>query len=196
MDWLQFIAAMTASLAWPFALIVLFLLVRRPLLARVPDLEILEWKDFRFRFGRRVHELAAQARRELVDADAGTPLTLEGEDHRLQLAEISPRAAILEAWIELEVAAMNALRRRGVAVTRQELQQPARLADALINADLLDASQADLLSQLRRLRNAAAHASDPKITVDTAREFVGTVAAFERLIAARTDLAMAAQGGD
>lgn len=186
MDWLAFIAAMTAALAWPAALVAIFLLVRRPLVARLPELESLEWKDFRFRFGRRVHELAAEARHALVQTEVDAAPALDGEAHRLQLADISPRAAILEAWIELEGAAALALRRKGAVVTRQELQQPSRLADALITAGLLGASQAGLLSELRRLRNAAAHAADPKITVDTAREFVRTAAAFERLIRART----------
>jgi uncharacterized protein YutE (UPF0331/DUF86 family) len=108
------------------------------------------------------------------------------------LADISPRAAILEAWIELEGAAAVALRRRGASVSRQELQQPSRLADALITSGLLKPSQASLLSELRRLRNAAAHASDPKITAETAREFVGVAGAFERLIRARTPVARSA----
>ncbi|MGY4515067.1 hypothetical protein [Lysobacter sp. HA18] len=186
MNWLEFIAAMTQALAWPIALIVVFLLVRRQLIARLPDLESLEWKDFRFRFGRRVHELATQTRQALVDTEAAGAAPLDGESHRLQLAEISPRAAILEAWIELEGAAAVALKRRGAKVTRQELQQPSRLADALITSGLLGASQAGLLSELRRLRNAAAHAADPKITADTAREFVGVAGAFERLLRLRT----------
>lgn len=196
MDWLQFIASMTAALAWPVALIVVFLLLRRPLIARLPDLESLEWKDFRFRFGRRVHELATQARVALVETEANTAPPLDGETHRQQLAEISPRAAILEAWIELEGAAAVALKHRGAAITRQELQQPSRLADALITSGLLGASQAGLLSELRRLRNAAAHASDPKITADTAREFVGIAGAFERLLRARTPRADAPRHGD
>lgn len=186
MDWLEFIASMTKALAWPIALIVVFLLVRRQLVARLPDLESLEWKDFRFRFGKRVHELAHEAREARVQAEAANAPPLDGEAHRLQLADISPRAAILEAWIELEGAAAVALKRKGAAVTRQELQQPSRLADALITSGLLGPSQAGVLSELRRLRNAAAHARDPKITADTAREFVAVAAAFERLIRART----------
>lgn len=186
MDTLEFIASMTRSLAWPVALVAIFLVLRRHLVARLPDLESLEWKDFRFRFGRRVHQLAAEARENLVqvEAEAGPPV--DGEVHRLQLADISPRAAILEAWIELEGAASIALRRKGASITRQELQQPSRLADALITGGLLKPTQASVLSELRRLRNAAAHASDPKITPETAREFVGVAAAFERLIRART----------
>ena len=193
MDGFEFVAAMTAALAWPIALIVVFLVLRRHLLARMPDLESLEWKDFRFRFGRRVHEVAAEARESRVQAEAeGTP-PLDGEGHRLQLAEISPRAAILEAWIELEGAAAIALRRKGTSMPRQELQQPSRLADALITTGLLAPTQAGVLSDLRRLRNAAAHASDPKITVETAREFVGIAGAFERLIRARTPAAAPAK---
>jgi hypothetical protein len=182
---------MTRSLAWPAALVAIFLVLRRHLVARLPDLESLEWKDFRFRFGRRVHQIASEARENQVQAEAATGPAIDGEVHRLALADISPRAAILEAWIELEGAAATALRRKGAAVSRQELQQPSRLADALIVGGLLKPAQASLLSELRRLRNAAAHASDPKITPETAREFVGVAAAFERLIRARTPAAPA-----
>ncbi|HZX81063.1 MAG TPA: hypothetical protein VFE72_08950 [Lysobacter sp.] len=189
MDVLEFIAAMTKALAWPVALVAIFLVLRRHLVARLPELESLEWKDFHLRFGRRVHQLAAEAQAALDPAEIASAPSIDGEARRRRLAEISPRAAILEAWIELEGAAAVALRRRGAAIPQRELQQPSRLADALISSGLLGAGQATLLSELRRLRNAAAHAADPRIDVDTAREFVGVAAAFERLIRARTPAA-------
>lgn len=189
MDVLEFIAEMTQALAWPVALVAVFLLVRRPLVARLPELESLEWKGFRFRFGRRVHQIATEARLSLLQTELASAPPLDGEAHRLRLAEISPRAAILEAWIELEGAASLALKGRGAGLPRSELQQPSRLANALVTAGLLAPSQASALSELRRLRNAAAHASDPKITADSACEFVGIAAAFERLIRARTPAA-------
>jgi hypothetical protein len=186
MDWLTFIAEMTKALAWPVAAVVAFLALRNQLTQRFSALESLKWKDFEFRFASEVHRIAAEAQMAVPEPEVRSlPATTE-EERRAHLADLSPRAAIIEAWIGLESAAAVGLRSRGVAITDREIYQPARLAEALISSRLLNASQADVLKELRRLRNAAAHAEDPKITPETAREFVDVAGALERLIRKRT----------
>jgi hypothetical protein len=189
MDWLTFIATIVEATAWPLSVLAVFLVLRRHLVARLPDLESMEWKDFKFRFRQRVHEVAAEARQALPEPELGSLSPPSEVEQRLQLAELSPRAAILEAWIALEAAARTTLRKHGAAITEREIRQPTKLADALQDAGLLNPSQGEVLLQLRNLRNAAAHASEPKITVETAREFVRVAGAFERLIQARTPAA-------
>lgn len=186
MDWLSFTAEIVKATAWPAALIVVFLVLRKQFVTLLPGLESLRWKDFEARFRRKVHEVSVEARAALSDPELAKLPPPPEEHELLRLAELSPRAAILEAWIALENAAANALRREDAPITSKEIRQPAKLVDALVESDLLTASQGGILRELRHLRNAAAHASDPKITVETAREFVQLAAAFERLLRSRT----------
>jgi Domain of unknown function (DUF4145) len=185
MDWLTFIAEMTKALAWPLAALGIFLVLRKHLLARLPDLDTLEWKDFRFRFNQQVHEVASEARQALPEPEVTRLPPLSDEAQHLRLADLSPRAAILESWIALEDAAISALKRKGTTLTDRELQQPLLLVQALGDAGLLNPAQQQVVSELRNLRNAAAHATELRITPQTAREFVTIASAFERLLRAR-----------
>jgi hypothetical protein len=186
MDLLTFIAEMTKALAWPVAAVIAFLALRNQLTQRFSVLESLKWRDFEFRFAREMHRVASEAQEAVPQPEVGSLPPSTEEERRAQLADLSPRAAIIEAWIGLESAAAAGLRGRGVAITTREISQPIRLAEALISSKLLNAYQADVLKELRRLRNAAAHAEDPKITPETAREFVDVAGALERLIRKRT----------
>jgi hypothetical protein len=185
-DWLTFIAEMTKALAWPLAALGIFLTLRKHLLARLPDLDVLEWKDVKFRFNQQVHEVATEARQALPEPEVTRLPPLSDEAQHLRLAELSPRAAILESWIALEDAATAALKRKGTTLTDRELRQPSVLVQALVDVGLLNEAQRQVVSELRTLRNAAAHATELKITSQTAREFVTIASAFERLIRART----------
>lgn len=182
MDWLTFIAEIVDATAWPIMLLVVFLVLRRQLIALLPGLQRLKWKDFEAEFSRKVQEVAAEARDALPQHEMQQVSAPSEEFELMRLAEVSPRAAILEAWIALEGTARTALTRMGASITAREMEQPARLAEALISNDFMNPSQADVLKELRRLRNAAAHATDPKVTVDDAQQFVKVASALERLI--------------
>ena len=56
MNWLQFTADMTGHLAWPAMLIVAVLVLRKPLLALLPELQRLKIKDFEFDFRKTLDE--------------------------------------------------------------------------------------------------------------------------------------------
>ena len=102
MDWLSFIAAIVKALAWPLTALGIFLVLRRPLLALVPLLARLKFKDFELDFGRRLAEVSAEAAR-LPSVRAGNA----ADEALLRLAPVAPRAAILEAWLRLEAAALR-----------------------------------------------------------------------------------------
>jgi len=189
MDPMTFIAEMTKALAWPAALVTIFLLVRRQLLGMLPSLDTFEWKDFKLKFGRRVEEVAEKAREALPEPEVRQLPPPSGEEQRLKLADLAPRAAILEAWISLEQAAFTALRRKGITLGDQDLYRPRAFEGALLESELLNPAQLQVLRELRKLRNQAAHASDPKISADTAEEFVEAAGGFERFIKARTPAA-------
>ncbi len=178
-DWLSFIAELVNALAWPAAVLLIFAVLRAPLVRLIPLLERVKVKDFEFDFDRRLQEAAAE-----VDAlpTATTTLlpTATGDTALLRLAQSSPRAAILEAWIRLEAAASAAARQRNVTIRSSLLRSPRELIQFLEGARVIDARQAAVFHDLRGLRNSAAHASNFTPSVEEAREYVRIAARLEQ----------------
>ncbi len=163
MDWRTFAVELVRALAWPLTVLGLFAALRRPLLGLLPLVTRLRYKDLEFDFRRRLDEANAEAR---ALPPAAPPAAAGGDARRpappagalLALADASPRAAILEAWIRVEAAALEAARRRGAPEPISELRSPTRLIEALEERGVIDARQAAVFHDLRSLRNSAAHA--------------------------------------
>jgi hypothetical protein len=171
-DSLTFIAAITKALAWPATIIVVVILLRHQLRSLVGDLRRLKYKDFEADFGKSL-ELAT------VEADkAGLPplppksealgATLITGPRFERLAQASPRAAILDTWLDLEAAVRELASKHNVPASEQVSVRA--LAQQLHIQEVLSQSDLKLFDTLRHLRNAAAH-SLAEITVDQAREF-------------------------
>jgi len=170
MDWLSFIAAMVAALAWPLTVLGIFAVLRRPLLDLMPLLARLKYKDLELDFGRRLAEASAEA--AALPAPRSRPALPADDDALIALAGTAPRAAILEAWLRVEAAALAAARRRGTPEPVSSLRAPTRLIEALEELRVIDARQAAVFHELRSLRNSAAHALGFEPTPEAARDYV------------------------
>ncbi|MBV5349630.1 hypothetical protein JZU71_00235, partial [bacterium] len=90
------------AVAWPITTIILTALFRKPLAELIPFLKSLKYKDLEVKFSRGVDEV----KQEILFA---IPQTVEipNSENQLrssltQLANISPRSAVLEAWRTIE----------------------------------------------------------------------------------------------
>jgi hypothetical protein len=169
-DWQTFIVQLVGALAWPVTVLIIFLILRRQLLALIPMLTRLRFRDLELDFGRRVQELANEARQQLAPLN-GAQEQDRMRENWLELAQISPRAVVLEAWLQLEKAAIEAARQNGLDLKSAELKTPLILGQALEDASILNGDTAGIYHQLRNLRNAAAHASDFAFTSESAIEY-------------------------
>lgn len=171
MDWLTFIAHVIASVAWPITVIAIVLVLRQPLLNLFPLLQRLRFQGLELDFSQRVQALAIEARGQLPPLRG----VLDGEEylrgHWIELAHLSPRAVVLESWLQLEKVAVDASRRHGLSLKSVEVRSPLILGQALEEAGILDANTVGIYHQLRNLRNAAAHASEFAFTPDSALEY-------------------------
>jgi hypothetical protein len=102
----------------------------------------------------------------------------------VRLLNSSPRAAILEAWIRLEAAAMAAARQQDLAVSPGLLRSPHQLIEFLEESGVIDARQAAVFHDLRGLRNSAAHASTFTPSPQAAEEYLRLAAALEQSLSA------------
>lgn len=172
MDWVGFIASIVGSLAWPGALVALVLILRTPIRGLLPLLQRLKYKELEIEFGRRVEEVKQELAQELPPG-AVQPISDASRDALLRLAEVSPRAAVLEAWREVELAALEAARKVGGDKFRE---RPFTLEAIRIleRSESLDRNVMGLLRDLRGLRNQAAHAPDFALTKESAIDYAQT----------------------
>jgi hypothetical protein len=171
MDVLTFIAEIVKAIAWPTVVLIIFLVFRRPLRDLIPLLEQLRYKDIELNFGRRVKELSREAQKELPTSTAVEALVEPLREKLKQLATLSPRAVVLESWLEVEEAAVEAIKKHGISLKSQELKSPITLEAALAKAGILDENKRQIFRQLRNLRNAAAHASEFTVDADSAIDY-------------------------
>jgi hypothetical protein len=181
MDILSFIASLVQSLAWPAAVALIAFMFRRSLTNLIPGLKRLKFKDVELEFGRQLEvikqELGPTLERVPVPQIDQPRLALPEPKGTAQyyrsLAEISPRAAILEAWLGFELAA-NAAYELAAPSPRRVVSMP-RLFDVLGEAELLTRPEVDALTRLRALRNEVVHGPEPALSVDVIAEYASVL---------------------
>ena len=170
MDWLAFVASVIGSLAWPSVLLIIFMLLRKPLYGLLPLLQKLKYKEIEVEFTRRVEEVSAEVVQELPAPVPPVPLGGDDSESVARLAEISPRAAVLESWRSVEAAALEAARRLGGDKFRDKTLTFHAIR-FLEQHPSLDRGVIGLLRELRALRNDAAHAPDFALSKASALEY-------------------------
>lgn len=191
MDVLSFVAALVDALAWPAVLVVLLVIGRAQIRELVRALLKLRYKSFELEFGRRVQELEEQLDPVSPVADVKgrfeatlPPLgsTLQGHVYSAEesliarLATISPRAAVYEAWREVEHALVDLAQRYGMDSRRS----PGRLVGALDSRGVLSGNTVLVLNELRTLRNEAVHQREVSLSTQEALEYAAVAQRIER----------------
>jgi hypothetical protein len=171
LDPLTFVAALVSALAWPVTILIIFIVLRRPLLELVPLLTRFRYGNIELDFGQRVREIASEIQKVLPPTNGTGPIGVGLSEYNIRLAQLSPRAVILEAWLQLEEAAVVAAKKHGLNLTSQETRSPLLLGQALEQAGILDEAKQKIFYRLRNLRNAATHASDFDFEPESALEY-------------------------
>jgi hypothetical protein len=165
MNTATFIVEAIKALAWPVATVVAVVLLRRSLATVIPGLKRLKVKGVEMEFEREVSALKAESGK-LLPPKAETEVETTGRF--LRLVVISPRAAVLEAWRQLESAAVASLAFRG-ELQPQDRTTLVNLIESLRKSAILNEDQRILFNGLRALRNLAVHG---EIGQDSAVDYV------------------------
>lgn len=184
MDTLTFVAEMTKGLAWPMVVFFLLFVFKKPLKDLVPLIRKLKYGDFEAEFGQRLDEIE-KLEAEIVEepyhfkegvAAEERPLfsrrarVTEEKPIAFQLALVNPRSAILEAWLNVEVAAKRAAQR--LNLVEKETVSPIQIIRVLDRAKVLDVAQVAIFHDLKALRNQAAHSAEMALSTDMALRYV------------------------
>ena len=166
MDWLQFFSSVVGSLAWPAAIVACVLIFRQKLAELMPMLS-LKYMGFEASFRLDQAEKEA-AELPLPPASPEAQPTPEEKDNFQKIAQLSPRAAILEVRTEIEDTLRNVA--TGIPVSNQ-INSTAGLTRLLRNRDVIDHQTSALLDDLRVIGNQAAHNSNAMFSVEDALRY-------------------------
>lgn len=183
MDWLQFLASAMSSLAWPLAVVIVVCLLRKPIASLLPLLQRLKLKEFELEFGKSVEKVSAEIAKEIPPAPATNGQSAMGELAALvKIAEASPRAAVLQAWLMVEQTAHEAARALGWRPASDKASTDNHAIGFLSRQQAVESDRMDLLQQLRHLRNQAAHAPEFALGKSAAIEYAASAARVARYL--------------
>lgn len=174
MDKLTFVSNLIDSIVWPVAFLILVALLRKPITQLIPLLRKLRYKDVELEFGLEVNELKESVARDYKPTGDAHLAVSTARLH--QLAEVSPRATIVEAWIEVEAAAIEAAKRRVPDASSEQLRVWTNILDLLTRAGAIDGKRFHELQELKILRNRAVHLIDLELTAKSAKSYADVAA--------------------
>jgi hypothetical protein len=157
------------AIAWPVTVIWLGYLFRADLRLLLSRVSTLKYKDVEANFGKKLSEAERKAE-NIIDS---TPLNNESDitlkEQLLRIAEISPRAAVVEAWTLIETAAMRNGLWSGDAIKRTN---PRIIIEHLSKSGKFSKESLELINELRQIRNRASHLPDFAISQSEAERYL------------------------
>ena len=185
MDWLTFIANIVSSVAWPASAVVIALIFRSQLTDLLKRITKGKFAGGEFEFSESAQGQLADAKVDLQTNDA--PDDSSEDENELDVAyrllEISPRAAIIEAWrIITERAQIKIMDEIEDSSESSDFTDsgdllgrhfpPARMTEYFRKYRILSADEIELFDELRHLRNQAKHVEDFDIGDKKSKEYL------------------------
>ncbi|WP_038882348.1 hypothetical protein [Vibrio jasicida] len=169
---MEHIVEIIKALAWPVAMVWLGYLFRKEVKSLMGRLTALKHGETEISFTRGL-EKAEQKALEISQSQdpvhESTAEELSQKEQLYRLAEISPRAAIVEAWTLIEIAAVKNDLTTGTAIKRTN---PKLILEHLENTGNFSPNSIEVINSLRQLRNRATHLPDFAISQDEAERYL------------------------
>ena len=182
MDILTFISSIITSIAWPTAVFGVAFLLRGKISELIPLIKKLKYKEFELEF--------AQALEDIKRKEADLPV--QSNSKRLEdlslLAELSPRAAILESWLAVEVAVLQLGLKSDISSEHVTSSNSGKIAYVLEARSIITKEEANLFKKLRELRNKAVHSQlDRDVSEKSTKEYVESALKLEQAFLFKTN---------
>jgi hypothetical protein len=181
-DLLSFIASMFRSLVWPSCILILIIILKKEISELLSRLGMIRYRDLNLIFERGM-EGAKKAVPDVKKLEAFKFHYFES------IAELSPRAALLDAWYGFEAQARSIVEALSL-VERGEPIQMARLFHVLREGGLINGEEEKALIKLRTIRNEAAHAPEVNLSKEQVAEYAELVTQLTNRIQEQYDNAL------
>ncbi|HAS6506061.1 hypothetical protein O4N82_10815 [Vibrio parahaemolyticus] len=169
---MEHIVEIIKALAWPVAIVWLGYMFRNEVRSLIGRLTALKHGDTEISFNRsleKVEQKASEISQPQESSHESTPEELSQKEQLYRLAEISPRAAIVEAWTLIETAAVKSDLTTGVAFKRTT---PKLILEHLASTGNFSPKSIEVINSLRQLRNKASHLPDFAISQEEAERYL------------------------
>ena len=158
------VAEFIAAIAWPVTVLVIALLFRKPLTEALASATgRLSAGPFKLEWDRQVAELKSELGHQRTASKEEAPSAEEIE-------VISPAAAIVDAFGEVEAALRSALEQKGAG--KLDTTNVGSLAKVALEKGVINAETANAIEGLSVLRNLAVHGGEKEVSSQRAHEFV------------------------
>lgn len=168
---MEHLISLIVGIAWPVAAVWIAYLFRGELKALLSRVSHLKYKELEAKFEKGLVEAEADARlvAQVLPPALPPPETMSKLDQLRRIAEVSPRAAIMESWVLIETAASQAGLISGTVIPRTN---PKMIVEYLARSGKLPESSIPLIEKLRHLRNQAAHLPEFVLTQEEAERYL------------------------
>lgn len=180
MDWITFLSKLIDSVVWPVSIIILALIFRSPLSELIQVLKRLKYKDFEIEFDLEVKKLHSDIAKTIPDKGIIDEETKAEKSKMIQLSRVSPQAAILNSWAQVEKEVFLAVRRLKPELADKEINNWLMVIHTLLNSGKLDGDKFRQLNKLGSLRNQIAHNIDIPISQEGAQEYIESALILKR----------------
>ncbi len=160
------------ALAWPIAVLVLAFGFRTELRKILNRISKLKYKELEATFDNELSQVENRTKLYAQTEDrllAEMPAEKSGYAQLLRIAEVSPRAAITEAWRKLESAVEQLA--AGMGMDSKSPMVGTKAISSLIQKEQIDPSLLEDYNRLKKLRNQAAHAEEFDISQTEAERY-------------------------
>tara|TARA_R110000751_G_scaffold71441_9_gene144877 strand:+ start:3179 stop:3790 length:612 start_codon:yes stop_codon:yes gene_type:complete len=156
MGWLDFIASIIGSLAWPVAAVIIALAFRKHISGLFNKIRRFSWGDTSVELSEQLDKVETTS--QAIPDSLNKPPSPLPNDRFQQLLEISPSAAILDSWRNVEQMLLKITPNR--LNDNRTHRLPSLIAKHLLEDGTISGSVYEMISDLQRIRNVAAHQSE------------------------------------
>lgn len=172
MNWMQFVASLVGSLAWPTAAVIAIFWFKDPIKKLLSAISKISFAGGTAEFDRAMREIEASAEEESPDRKAGllrVPTDMvENEDAKALQA--NPAGVVMEAWKSVELTMRDVIAKLWPDADFKGRHGPLAIIKFLYSREFINSREESMLLKMRILRNIAAHDEEP-VTAENAERF-------------------------
>lgn len=168
MDTLAFVANIIGSLSWPVAAVIVAVVLRKELGKLLSKIKRIKHNETEVEFKQEIEVAKKEASKALPESKH----TEADKFRSRELAELSPRGAIIEAWLKVEAALKEYAKRHGAQINDNKPFTIRDLHFHSLDYNNVGKGVLNMLERLRRLRNDAVHLTDSEIETESAIEYI------------------------
>ena len=180
MNWMDFVASLFKSIAWPTTVLILVFSFRALIKRVLANLTRVKYGELRMDFGRELKQVEKEAKainiqpRPLRSIAPVKKEPLKLLEEAGQLASQYPEPAISVGWQAVEAQLKDSISGLQPEKRHEQFSLGTTLgnAEVLVGEKLIDFATFELIRSMYKLRNLAVHGQGGSITADEAYEFL------------------------